>query len=283
MEQSVKYSTLLLNLDCLLDTRLGTLLNIDKDICTRVITNGNVYFDRQEDRFETITPEEFYSFYHRRNKLVLASSPMTRMIEFMQEFILGTIKNNYNSPFSYTPKILINLAPYKLNKHEQEQLYKSIVHHTDDKALIELIDMSIEELTPKFINDNISIFLMYEYKDWLEFHAESKALEKHPCTEVGLLVPSIFFNHMPTPQDQKKLLKHKMTPFEALEFLAKPFVSLKVIRTSVFSMPISHLETILANNIPDGPSEDGPSDGSVENEMEITGDQSDESNPMNVS
>lgn len=271
MDQPTKYSTLLLDLDCLLDTRLGTLLNIDRDLCTRVITAGDSYFNRLEDRFETLSPEEFYGFYHRRNKLVLASSPMTRMVEFIQEFILGTIKNNYNSPFHFIPKILINTAPYKLNKNEQEQLHKSIVHYSDNKAIIEFINTPIAELTPKFINDNISLVLMYEYKDWLEIHSESKALEKCPCTEVGLLVPSIYFNHMPGPQDQKKLQKHKMTPFEALEFLAKPFISLKVVKTSVFSMPISHLEILLGGTISDEPSEDDSPDGSVENEMEITG------------
>jgi hypothetical protein len=260
MDTTPTYSTLLVDMDALFDTRIGTLINIDKELTERVLASGN-YYKREEDRFEHITPEEFYSYYHRRNKLILASSPLTYMLQFIHEFILGTMKNAQNSPFKMIPKVVINTYPYRLTEAEDNQIIENLRYQTNDGAEIELVHLSPAELKPSYIKSNITVMVMYEYKEWLDIHAESKELEKHPCTPISLLVPGIYFNYIPDAQERKKLAKHGMSAFDALEMLSKPFINLKVLKVRIFCYkPLEVEEETTDDTSPEPSTEDSSED-----------------------
>ena len=230
-----QYSTILTDLDCLFDTRLGTLVNIDKDLADKVFEEDK-YFNRLEDSFLTLDKETFYSFYKRRNKLILANSPLTKVLQFVREFILGTLKNSINSPFKYDPKLILNLYPYRLNEEEKNKILQNLVFLTNEACTVELIDTPPLDISPIFLKKTIAVWLTYEYSEWLEKYAENKELQTNAIPDVTLMIPSLFFHHIPTSKERADYAKHGIDPFQALELLAKPMINLKVIRLETFCM-----------------------------------------------
>lgn len=228
-----KYSIMLTDLDCIFDTRLGTLVNIDNELADRIFEE-DLYFDRLEDSFKELSKEDFYSYYKRRNKLILSNSPLTKILAFIQEFILGTLKNSINSPFKYEPKLIVNTFPYRLNEDEEKRILANLVYLTNESCEVELINNNPLDIEPSFIKSQIAVWVAYEYAEWLEKYAENKQLEKNLMPDVSLIVPAIFFHHIPTAKEKVNLAKHNLDPFQALEITSKPIINLKVIKLSTF-------------------------------------------------
>ncbi len=255
-----EYSTILTDLDCIFDTRLGTLVNLSDEIADQVFSE-NKYYDRLEDSFGSIDKETFYSFYKKRNKLILANSPLTKVMAFIQEFILGTLKNSINSPFKYEPKLIVNTYPYKLTDDEEKRILANLIYLTDEKCVIEITHTDPLDIEPVFIKKNIAVWLSYEYQDWLEKYTENKMLEANLMPDVTWLVPAIFFHHIPTKKEQIEFSKNNLDPFQALELLSKPIIGLKVIKLDTFCIdPRYYLPDEDTETEPTSPSPEGDVD-----------------------
>ena len=233
MQETPQYSTLLTDLDCIFDTRLGTLVNLDIEIAEKMLEEDK-YFERLEDSFLTIDKETFYSYYHRRNKLILANSPLTRMLQFIQEFILGTMKNAINSPYKFDPRLIVNVYPYRLTDDEKNRILKNLIYLTNEACLVELIDKDPLDIEPLYVKNEVAMWVTYEYSQWLEKYSKNRELEKHMMPDVGLIVPSIYFNFIPGNKEKAEYAKIGMGPFEALEFTCKPLIGLKVVKLNLF-------------------------------------------------
>jgi len=230
-------SAIIIELDCLLDTRLTTLLeHYGADVVERVITNG--YHKRWVDKFLDIDYQEFQHHYQNRDKRVLKSAIRTPLIRLVQEFVLGTIANSANTPFHNQAKVIVNIYPYELTESEIRTIRNTITTLTKANADVEIISKTPTELTPRYLSTETSLMVMYDIQPWLEAQSENSAFKKQACPDMGLFTPMMFKKY-PLSHEDKKIIKSMDTPL--FEYLAKsiaPFAKVLFLPVEKFSVCI---------------------------------------------
>ncbi len=225
-EKNIPYSTLLVELDCLLDTRISILSELDDNKLEEVIKQ---YHNRDIDEFPYYSFDRFKELYDNRDKNILKNALVTPIMDLIIEFVNKTLLQIINSPHHFRPKVIINIYPYDLKEEEIKNIISLIVNKTQQRATIEVINKDIKNLTIGYIKNNISIMVMYKYFEWLEYHCNIKAFEKITCPEVTLFGPSIYF------KPKQNNIDIKQDPIKSTEELASPLIGLKLLPISLFS------------------------------------------------
>lgn len=233
------------DLDCLLDSRLGTLLNEGYSF-EDIISNG--YHERNSDSFFDLSIEDFKALYDKRDTDVLAQSKLTNLI-----FIIKNILKEYLSVLDASPvynqiKLYVNVWPYKLDAYEEEQMVLSIKRWINYMVPIEVINISPEHLTTFWVNTHVDTMFKYDFHDWLTI--QRHAFNRQQLTEVKLLGPALYHVKVPTEEEIQSAIKDIKTHtvsslFEATEVLAMPLIDLNIIDVSHFSVmdPKTQYET----------------------------------------
>lgn len=222
--------TIFVDLDALLDTRAATIATFGKEAMDKVIDKG--YFSRLSDDFSL--PNYSVKYASRDNSL-LKNTMVTSVLNVISSFVKTTLQNNINSPHVYRPCVVINTYPYVLNDTESRDLIGAIVKNTNEEADVELVHMDNDILTPVYFNNNVSVAVMYHGLDWLEAQSEAGRFAKKACPDIVLFCPKL-----------AKGKQHNMEkdPFEVLESIAAPIISLKFLPISVFSMIVNPFKKI---------------------------------------
>jgi hypothetical protein len=224
------YSTLFVELDALLDTRLAILTSFGEEALKFNLTKN--YFSRKHDFFIGINQEEYKIKYLNRDKSILKNSLSTELRNVINQFIQKTLLNRTTTPYQFLPKIIVNLYPYQLEEKEKQIILSSIIAMTHDLAPIEIVYLPYLEITPMYVKKNLSVLILYNYLEWLELQSKLNNFPKTICPEVTLLGPCIYFilpnNHTNTSEN----------PFGAIEHIASPLISLKLLPIHVFSIAI---------------------------------------------
>ena len=234
MTKDVIYSTLYADLDSLLDTRLAVLYEMGEDVIKHVLDNG--YTSRDIDHWDGIDNNLFKAKYAARDKQILKNSAMTPMVTLLREFVIATVAKSVNSPFLFEPKIIINTYPYHLSDDELDMFMSTFVALTKGMAAIELVFMSIEDVTPMYVKKNLSLVIMYDYLKWLETHSANGKLKKVTCPEVSMMSVALYEN--PSIKLKSMQSKDKIGFFDAIEITANPLISLKLLASVHFSMAL---------------------------------------------
>lgn len=220
-------SNLLIELDCIFDTRLAVLASMGEDTLEKALRAD--YHERFGDIFPGIDNARFKELYENRTKDILSVATMTPMAALMREFAIKTTQNILNGPFHYQPKVTVNIWPYKLDQSECKILADSVTALCNGLAEVAVVDMAYEDITPKYVKQDVAIYVAYEYYKWLEVHSTTEAFKTTICPEVTMLGPAIFFK---TPE---KKLGPNDNPFESMEKLASMFISLQLMPAAEFS------------------------------------------------
>lgn len=229
-EEKFEFSSVFIELDALLDTRISVLMSLGDSALSSAIDGG--YHTRPADIFPKVDNEQFKLRYAERDKSVLASAVVTPMAIMLKEFCLETLRNIINTPFHRQPKVIVNVYPYKLEEDEINTIISAIKAITEDMADIEAVYMPYEEITPLYVKRDLSVMVMYDYAKWLEAHSVSGAFKRTTCPEVVLFAPAIYFKPVARYPSADE------NPFEAVEQLAAPLISLKLIPIEKFSMVV---------------------------------------------
>lgn len=186
-----KLCRVIIEIDCLLDTRLGTIAKYSPDLANTILTDTeNLYHERKTDDFPGISRETFYSLYQDRDIETMFNSRPTNIIKFLIKNHLELATNLRSQAKNETLVYQINVFPYLLTPVEQEDLILAFKHWLGIKeVIVECINFSTLDLTPKYIDSFVSCFFMYDYWTWLNLHAE--ALQKTRIPDVTLFCPEI--------------------------------------------------------------------------------------------
>lgn len=234
-QKSIEHSRMLVELDCLLDTRLAILFGLGENFAKRAIDNG--YYDRLIDDFPNVPFEEFVQLYKNREKNVLRNAMLTKVVFLMREFVMATTHQILTSPFHMKPAIIVNTYPYEFSNEEAEVLISVVVSMTSGMADVELVRMSPEQITPAYVKKHLSLVVMYEYPEWLELHAENENFKKVTCPEVTLIGPALFFKR-PTKKELEETHRTGINPFKAVEEMVSPIIGLRLIDAENFSLDV---------------------------------------------
>lgn len=213
-------------LDCLLDTRLGTLFRINKKNTINLIMNN--YNQRFIDVFPGYDTNEYNELYAKRDRKTLLVSPSTPLIFFIEKYVDSLIDKIYTTPIIDIPKLVINTYPYNLTDREINIIISGIAAVSAKKIEITTIRKEIKELTPVVLNNNYIIVFMYEYRLWLEHYSENEVLNMVTCPDVTMYGPQLVY-------DENIQSTELEEGFKTIENFTRAVIDLQLLPVGYFS------------------------------------------------
>lgn len=222
----------LVELDAIMDTRLGTLILNRQDVAVQAFKEGK-YHHRYNDTFNgLISLDEFTSYYNKRNALTIRNSTLTSLIHILKDFVKSAPTLALDNPAIDTsdtivvPEIWLNTHPYVLSEEDKRMLQIGLSKNLD--ARVVLVDYPDERLSPEYLRDNIMVLMMYNPHYFLE--KQYTELESRiSLADISLYTPMLIHGELPGKHvDIPKLFKdHKgiCAPIIDFEFLPSLYFS----------------------------------------------------------
>jgi hypothetical protein len=236
---SGKLEGIYVELDSLLDTRIGTIVKLYGDDVALAVLEDN-YHNRQSDIFKDVDPAIYKKAYAERDTDTLQYSHVTDIICILQKMVGELTKQALSRPYHNGCRIYVNTHPYDLTEEEHKEIIAAVKSwvglFSEANVITEVItiSLSLDKLIPTYCRDNFSGMIMYEYEPW--FAVQCKALSITPLPSVTLYVPAIYFEKVPTEEEIKECIKLVAHPFHAVEIAARPFIGLEFIDIDHFSL-----------------------------------------------
>lgn len=230
-------STLFVEFDALFDTRAGILYSYGEQAVTDNINNS--YFTRMIDKFKNIDYKDFQDRYSKRDKLTIRNSMTTPILYMISDFVESTMVNSIHSPDKMEPKIIINTYPYELVDSELLMIKELLTSYTKGYSEISFVFMPVENITPMYVRDRLSIMILYDYPAWLEAHSKTEALSKVTAPSVTLIGPELIYKE-PDNAIVKLADRNKLNIFRSMEDYTSPFINLKLLPIHMFSLAIKY-------------------------------------------
>ena len=237
MMASNSVQNILVDLDSLLDTRLGTFHCIDPEVAVALEANPD-YRSRVADDWNRLIGSEvakkFAKKYQARNNEVLKSSVMTALIFFLHSLYTELTKALLTTPVGDNMALTINTHPYTLTNEERTELTNTLHEYIPVFVDVNYIDINMANLSPGYLNDKYSAVVMYDFDAWLNYHFA--ALQVRPIPRLTLYVPALFAK---TP-DLELIKKSGVTgvggPYALAEAGLAELVGVSFIDSTHFSM-----------------------------------------------
>ena len=175
-------SRLLLSLDDLLDTRAGTLCDLNPKLTAELLLDP-AYAERIIDVFKGFNKANFDKRYKERDKKVLSLSTSTKVGVIIFDFVQRVVNRNLESPFSMDPVVHINMYPYNLTEKEQGYIRAAVLAKLPIKPEVDFVNLSPEQITPQLLKENYKTAIMYHFwgvpARWSRAHA-ARCERAHP-------------------------------------------------------------------------------------------------------
>lgn len=235
--QHQQQQRILINLDCLIDTRFGT--------AVRYFGSGiknldyNTYYNRDHKRLWDIfgvSRKRWKYCWEKRNKTTLAcSKPTNLFFELSQIFSLAAIRGK-TSPVHGPLQVFVNTWPYILTGAEKQEIDKSISSYLPVNCECILIRISDRNLTPQVIKESFDSVFLLDLVDWLSQHREALAKCK---------IPNVTFQYPSWLDDDNDKLRDLIKTDEIdiytnLQQHIAEFVRLDVVDGQLFTMPLGY-------------------------------------------
>lgn len=186
----MQFTTLLLELDSILDTRFSLLVGKFPDKIDEIILK---YFNRATNELDgIISYEDFNSLYLERDRSILVNAVMTKTILLVKDFIESALENMIQTNVEAPPKLILNLYPYELSSEEIKTILTSMIFHVGNKVDIEVVYLSHKEILPSYMVNSIWAYLKYDYYNWLEDIGDKFKDNKERCPDTKLITPAYF-------------------------------------------------------------------------------------------
>lgn len=223
-----------LDLDTMLDTVMGTLAKMGTEHAVAALNSGR-YHKRMIDEFDNITKDQFREEYAKRDIDTLKLSVLTNMVYFLRRLVKDSLISAIIHQRVEKMCFTVNVYPYDFDDPGLvEMLIACIRFHTYSTSSVRIVSIPPEELTPEYCAKNFQIMIKYDWISWVDKH--KTYFEKKGIPGVTVVVPEIFYDAVPTPEDIDRLDLKKKNPFRMTEEVVAPLFRMKHMPVSLFSM-----------------------------------------------
>lgn len=196
---------LLVDLDALLDTRLGCLIQHRPEAAAEM--DVTAYRARLTDELwtlcEGVTEEEYKQWWAERDIETLQHSFATSIMMRLKAMTYNLIAVQAKQQFMTDLKVTVNTYPYRLDEDVKEAYRQAVVDVVAKGFRVEVVYLTPETLTPTHLAGTYHYYAIYDLDKWLTVHHE--ALAEHPMPSFSMNAPSLFFNRLPDETDIKDL------------------------------------------------------------------------------
>lgn len=161
----------LIELDALLDTRLGTVRSLYSTVADELALNKE-YRIRKSDDLHLIDPridQAAYSFaYTKRNMDVIDNSKVTLIKVYVNQLIrkLQFLLDS-NNPLLVDVRIIVNHYPYEFSEEEAKLITVGITAALGLSSQIHLVSHKPSEITLDFLKEKaVFTYLLYDFHTW---------------------------------------------------------------------------------------------------------------------
>lgn len=228
--------TMLVELDCLLDTRLGVISHIDPEAATELLFKD--YRGREIDDFETLTDgkvsnDAFRAAWEARDVTVLVDARCTALVALLDMFISDLEDQVVNSPEYDRTRLDVNVYPYQLTEEEKDMMITAIMAYAGIQTQVKIVSIPPEHITPKAIRDNWHVVVMYDFDGWFTLHVD--ALNKLRIPKHTIIAPALY-REQPDPEKITVEAMPDKTPFELMEMSVIDRMGLELLEPRLFSL-----------------------------------------------
>jgi len=146
------FKNIYVDLDAILDTRLGTLYFLDKGLYDYYKGDGkDFYINRLIDEFEYIPNNVFKYYYNLRNGETLKHSPLTPLLDVLTISVEDMIVKRLTADKNIKKLVIdVNIYPYVLKDETIENLKKIITAKIGNEfTIVNMINVSYSKLTTR--------------------------------------------------------------------------------------------------------------------------------------
>lgn len=234
--------SILVDIDALLDTRYGYLINRFPKIFDSFDFAIN-FINRLHDFIDLPDGTVLYEEYKNRTTDDLRSAVLTPLIYSLREFLDEYFKNATVGMFTKRAELVINIYPYQLSEEEQFELRKVIWINLGKIIDVTVTYKSLEELTPEYLKNNYSFLFYYDFMDWLDIHSLNGNLKTKACPGVRVHLPM----RVRTKENIFSIIqKNKgMNPFEVLQELSLPIINIVFLNSEWFDLDVKRISKLV--------------------------------------
>lgn len=226
----------LVSMDCIFDTVLGTVLRMDDGLVDNLLSNG--YWSRNHNELSLLNPDinqtQFNELYNTRDIHTLRHSLRTEYLNVLQTYSNIAQSPDRDNPDNVEYTFTINTFPYVLTSEELTELFTVLKEILGTKR-VNHIHASPEDLTLEYLNGTYNRCVFYNFYEWDLLHrAEIVATTKH-------LPIIIYFPFIFRPEGIEKgdytlssmMLKFAFSPAMTLDILPLSLMSVMMPKDDV--------------------------------------------------
>ena len=215
---------LIVPLDALMDTRIGTMRQIHPDWPMKVFKWGkgwywNRFVDNFDHLFGNIGTDSWRSAYKNRDETTLKASFETNLVTEIREMVIGTEALIEKDPLVTSHAITVNFWPYEMSDASADKLLRVIksricppVKDDEGNPTEELVFdvpfnrvfLSPQELTIKRLGDEEhgwELAFMYDFVEWNLLHQHELDDKKSAFPRNRIIFPAMFHEKEPDKAD----------------------------------------------------------------------------------
>lgn len=228
----------LVELDSLLDTRLGTLEKFSPPTALRVYKNPD-YYSRDWDNWEGlsgggITNDQFQTLYAERNVEVLEKSRPTQLLGMLGKITKELDMSRITAPDVEEIKVSINTYPYTLTIDEKRMLETLVFHYCALGTDVDTVEFKPEDLSPSFIKDRYDGVIMYEFDKWFTHHVTELNSVLIPRNVV--FAPALYIKNPDALVEETPEEFLNVSPFSQFEMALVERLGLELLNAKEFSV-----------------------------------------------
>lgn len=215
-------------LDALLDTRLGTLHGIDPMYGIAAFRSPD-YYQRASDDFTAlceVTQAQYNAAYARRNEQTLQDSILTGVCFLLNDVCSKLEEQRLSSPFVESVEVQINLWPYQLDEDTRFWIENAVASFLPVDVTVSSISLPLDQLTLQLIKSTYTGLVLYHFADWMTTHCRD--FEHTQIPGVTVIAPKLHREGQQafTSKDLGEGLEH-LDPYEAIEIAHAPLLGLE--------------------------------------------------------
>lgn len=167
MEKSIA----MVDLDLLLDTRVGTLFKINPEEAQRILDRG--FRLRTSDTLELysdiISTEEYIRAYEDRDVSTLTLSRPTKLLtDFVSEYrrLLFVLSDKFSTLNDCC--LIVNIHPYDLNDEEAAGIKEAMEYYLGDEVPVRIARFNLESTQLSYLEmRGITDYMTYDLEAWM--------------------------------------------------------------------------------------------------------------------
>lgn len=223
----------LVDLDALLDTRLGVLASLSHEAFAEVIRNPE-YAVREDDdlsRFtDKVTREQFLDAWKNRNEECLLSSYITNILHEIKRltFEVAEVALKEKDPrMSGDCYVDINYYGYKLSKEVTDELCLQVSKWCYPGTTVKAVDIHPAWIRLAYLEQNYTHYFVYSMKAWLAA-AVGEDYQGPPAKGVTIVAPALF--DLDHADEKQELRREDFKPNEVFGLAELGFANLMCVK-----------------------------------------------------